>query len=244
MFTNPKFSPHFTYSSWSLNNELYDDNSIVEQFHAALRLGPSVIFIDGIMENKSESQPIKLSHWLPPHNDTKAKFVITLRRATKLFSDLSDYKSAVVSELTVFNGEDDYNKVYSKILSGQKSNLNPSDTRNNTLYSKYRSIFGLFSVTTHSSNPLFVQLIGKELSCFDNEIYKGNSMFHRRSTASTMLSDLSESSAAKANDVIDSYFEDVSTIREIIQKIISRYLAKRYNWTLKAKAGYPLSESK
>lgn len=233
-----------------MNNELYDTNSVVEQFHAALRLGPSIIFIDGIMENESETQPIKLNHWLPTVNDTKSKFVITSRRATKLFAELSNYRSATFNELNIFEGEGDYHNTFAKLLNAQRPHSKGLD-QNNVLYLKYKHLFSLnmFSISNHASNPLFVQLIAKELFCFDNVIYKSHPMFHRKSTASTMNSDATEGSsfnfkANNDNHVIESYFEDVLTIRELIQKIIARYLMKKYNWPVKTKAGHPLTKSK
>lgn len=200
------------------------------------------------MENESETQPIKLNHWLPTGNDTKSKFVITLRRATKLFAELSNYRSATFNELKIFECEDDYHNTFAKLLNAQKPNSKSLD-QNNVLYLKYKTLYNtnMFSISNHASNPLFVQLIAKELFCFDNVIYKSHPLFHRKSTASTLTSDGTDSSVFKANNdnhVIESYFEDVSTIREIIQKIIGRYLMKKYNWSVKAKAGQPLSKSK
>lgn len=218
-------------SSFVLNNEIHDINSIVEQFHAALRLGPSIICIDGLSELEHKQQTIKLSHWLPTTIDTNSKFILTLRKSTECYSELTAYKTSITSELVVFKGEQDYQNYFAKLLEAGISGAGGLD-QNNCLYNKSCGIYSLLKTANHASNPLFVQLIAKELFCFDHEIYRNHPMYSRKSTGSSLLSAESRTVMQQTeNHVIDSYIEDVSTIREVIQKIILRYLVKRYNWS-------------
>ena len=213
-----------------MNNELHDINSIVEQFHASLSLGPSIIFIDGLSEIESQKQLVKLNLWLPKKIETQTKFIITLRKATASYSELSSYKSSFLHNLIIFKSEEDYKITFAKLLNAQLSS-NGIDNKN-TLFSKFQTIYSMLKSANHARNPLFIQLIAKELLCFDNEIYKSHPIHHRKSVASSLFSSDTRSSLNMSeNHLLESYIEDVSTICEVIQKIIMRYITKRYNWS-------------
>ena len=209
----------------------------MEQFHASLRLGPSIIFIDGLSEIENQYQPVKLAQWLPKNINENSKFVLTLRKSTEWFAELASYNSSLATELVVFKVEEDYYKCFAKLLNTNVSvSSNGNGTGrlhdpNNCLYNKSCSIYSGLKSANHATNPLFVQLIAKELFCFDHEIYRGHPMFHRKSTTSSLFSTESRASMLSENHIIDSYLEDVSTLREVIQKILNRYLVKRYNWS-------------
>ncbi len=143
----------------------------------------------------------------------------------------------MASELVVFKTEDDYYRCFAKLLNANvNTNTSSSATGrfhdpNNCLYNKFCSIYNLLKMANHATNPLFLQLIAKELFCFDHEIYRNHPIFHRKSTTSSLFSADGRASILAENQIIDSYLEDVSTLREVIQKILNRYLIKRYNWS-------------
>lgn len=128
-----------------------------------------------------------------------------------------------------------------------------SNHSNNLIYGKFLSIYTELKTADHFSNPLFIQLIAQEIFTFDKEIYKNNPInsalnrrspynldrslesldtsreLKNRSPTASIRSSMSTESTSSVN-IINSYIEEVSTIREIIQKIIKRYI-KKFNWS-------------
>jgi len=243
-------------SSTSIDHELYDTKSIIEQFHASLTLGPAFIFIDGIGELETQNT-MSLNVWLPNKLQTTCKFVFTLSRSSDYYSELSVRKSCLSHELTVFNGDNDYREMFAKLIGLNLGTSLSNNHSSNLIYGKFLSIYSELKTANHFSNPLFVQLIAQEIFTFDKEIYKNNpilagSSMSRRSThnlerslvevdpdtarelknkspSASIKSSMSTDSTVSVN-VINSYIEEVSTIREIIQKIIKRYI-KKFNWS-------------
>ena len=231
----------------SLDHELYDTKSIVEQFHASLCLGPAFIYIDGLGELETQNT-IKLNTWLPNKLENNCKFVITLSKSSDYYSELITRRSCVSHELNVFNNDNDYREMFGKLIGLNLGNLSTNHS-NNVVYGKFLSIFSELKAADHVTNPLFIQLIAQEVFTFDKEIYKthpihvtsrkspgldhslteGHEISTNRSTSPSNKSSVSTSSSVSVN-VINSYIEEVSTIREIIQKIIKRYI-KKNNWS-------------
>ena len=139
-------------------------------------------------------------------------------------------------------------------LLGMKVDSTSTSNTNNVIYGKFLSFYNELKTSDHFSNPLFIQLIAQEIFTFDKEIFKTyplNAALNRRSPGnldrslveghetSRELSNRSPSMSVKSGlsnestmsvNIINSYIEEVSTIREIIQKIIKRYI-KKNNWS-------------
>ena len=233
-------------SSTSIDHELYDTKSIIEQFHASLALGPAFIFIDGLGELETQNT-ISLNVWLPNKLENTCKFVITLSRSSDYYSELSARKTSVSQELTIFKNDNDYREMFARLIGLNLGTLSNNHS-NNLIYGKFLNIYSELKTADHFSNPLFIQLIAQEIFTFDKEIYKNNpinSAVNRRSPRNhdrslaegpdpagdtlSVRSTMSTDSNVSVN-VINSYIEEVSTIREIIQKIIKRYI-KKFNWS-------------
>ena len=248
-------------STLSINDELYDTKSILEQFYASLNLGPVYIFIDGLNEC---AHAIKLSNWLPAKlENSECKFVFTLSKSCESFAELSARKSCIVRELGIFNKDTDYTSMFARLLCSSNANryeINYNQS-NNILFAKFMGFFHELKMANHIKNPLFIQLIANEIFTFDRDIYKthqvhidhalslaegrtaqvtnelkeGHKKLHVSSTnsggrkMSMMSSSSSESQKASVN-IINSYIEEVTTLRELIQKILKRYL-KKNNWS-------------
>jgi hypothetical protein len=249
--------------SYSLNNELFDKKSIIEQLHASLCLGPVTIFLDGLSEMDT-NHTVKICDWLPTKFDS-CKFVITLNRSSEHYADLVNTKSCIIHELNVFSNETDYRLMVAKILSNKNINSNEIDTdknllAKNVLYGKFISFLNELKLSNHYTNPLFIQMIAQEIFTFDKEIYKRNQVnmnivssnehvIRHDSTEhhSKITNELSgnpydkqalvsvnesNSTANHSVNIINSYIEEVSTLRGIMEKIIKRYINKKNNWSL------------
>lgn len=223
----------------SLDSELFDQKSIIEQFNAALLLGPANIFIDGLSElNPKMNLPI--GQWLPQKIDEpECKFVFTMRDSSEYYRELSKRSDCLLHNLILLDSISDYERFFKKYLGVTNA------TNSNVLYTKYLNIFNELKTSEHVNNPLFLTLIAQELFSFDKEIFKnhpvhmsrlnsvvtsvdgslveGHEIVTSRSSASSLLNN--------SVNIMNSYFEDVATIREIIEKILKRYLRKN-NWSV------------
>ncbi len=258
-------------STVSLNEELHDTRSILEQFNASLNLGPVYIFIDGLNEC---IHSFKLTSWLPAKLDNpECKFVITLSKSSESFAELSQRKSSVTKEFNLFTKDTDYTRMFAQLLC--TANPNRFDVAysqaNNILFAKFMSYFHELKTANHIKNPLYIQLIAQEIFSFDREIYKTHPVHieyalnvaenkevgkdltrelkerHKKlkpdiNTRKASMMSMSSTDSQKASvNIINSYVEEVTTLRELVQKIIRRYL-KRFNWSLNKNE--PLSHSK
>ena len=184
-----------------------------------------------------EEQQLKLSSWLPPNMHADVKFVLTLRKSSEVYSELSNYSTCVANELHVFDSDQDFHCIVSRQMELQNNSYN-SDP-NNILYAKFLSFYALLKSSNHASNPLFMQLIAKELFCFDADIYATHPLYAVVSKLRTPLL-AARSFQARVNtavtqppaNIIESYVENVYTLRELVQMIILRYLPKD-NWSIK-----------
>ncbi len=222
---------------------MHDSKSIIEQFHSSLELGPSIILIDGLDGLNSKQ---KLSTWLPPKIEAHTKFVLTLRKSSEYYTELKANSYCESFELNVFKQEKDYHNLFGKLL-----DVNSNKDSNNVLFGKFLSIFNEFKMAHHASSPLYAKLIAQEIFSFDKDIFKANPVtsarYPREDSASSSSFDLyddikvnsslsyssmSSSSARTTSsvNVMQNYIEEVSTLRELIQKIIKRYI-KRNNWS-------------
>ncbi len=231
-----------------LENDLSDSKSIIEQFHATLELGPSVIFIDGLDEINTKQ---KLTSWLPKVIETDSKFVFTMRKSSEYHAEFLANKQCISFELITFKNEKDYHSLFGKLLD---LNMNSKDN-SNVLFGKYLSISSDFQEAHHASNPLYSKLIALEIFSFDKDIFRASAanlsarvgaISRGDSTTSSSLeiyddvkvnsslsySSMSSSSNRTSNSVniMENYIEEVSTLRELIQKIIKRYIRKN-NWS-------------
>ena len=231
-----------------IENDLNDSKSIIEQFQASLDLGPSVIFIDGLDEISTKQ---KLSSWLPKIIETESKFVFTIRKSSEYYAEFQANKHCVSFELITFKNENDYHSLFGKLL-----DLNTNSKENsNVLFGKYMSISSDFQAAHHASNPLYSKLIALEIFSFDKDIFKAsaanlsarvgaNSRVDSTTSSSVGIYDdvkvnssLSYSSMSSSSNrtnnsvnIMENYIEEVSTLRELIQKIIKRYI-KKNNWS-------------
>jgi len=242
--------------TFGLNQELHDKRSIIDQFHASLGLGPVIIFIDGLTELNS-NHSIKLSTWLPNKLDSNCKFVFTLTKSSEYYNELNSRKASTSFELNIFSEENDYRLIFGKYLGIEDEyldNLN-HNLSNNALFGKFLSYFHELKTADHINNPVFIQVIAQELFSFDKEIYKTHPVYSNRKNSGSNLGQLdsdhgnlisstfvtqsvssnqsnnTSSLSASSINIINSYIEEVSTIREIIQKILKRYL-KKNNWSV------------
>jgi hypothetical protein len=120
----------------------------------------------------------------------------------------------------------------------------------NNLYEKALKSLPDLKTARHFSNPLYCQLIAQELFSYDKDIFEmhplgvsqqanelrysvsqdyenGKITSHRGSIK--RRGSISVASAGSLS-VFNSYIEEVCTIRELVQKIIKRYILK-YSWT-------------
>lgn len=189
-----------------------------------------------------------MNTWLPSSLESRWKFVLTMRKSSEYYAELKAKKECVAVEINTFKNDKDYHSLFSKILdinSAIKDN-------NNVLFGKYLSIFNDFKVAHHASNPLYTKLIAHEIFSFDKDIFKSNPIHvsdrYRtddsatpssidiyddiKAPSSLSYSSMSSNSVRTANSVsvMESYFEEISTLRELIQKIIKRYI-KKNNWS-------------
>ena len=224
----------------TLDSELFDHKSIIEQFNAALLLGPAIIFIDGLSELNSKTS-LPIDKWLPQKIDEpECKFVFTMRDSSEFLHELTKRTDCLVHNLILIDNQNDYDLFFKKCLGAN----DPGDSNSNVLYKKYLSIFNELKSSEHFRNPLFLSLIAQEIFSFDKEIFKNHPVHMSRmnSVSGSSLDDnlvegheivTSRSSASSllnnSVNIMNSYFEDVATIREIIQKILKRYLRKN-NW--------------
>jgi hypothetical protein len=262
-----------------LDHELYDRQSLIEQFQASLSLGAVCIFIDGLSE-LCPAHALKLNKWFPSKLEAECKFIFTLNKSSLYYSELAARKSTLAHDLRIFSSDNDYRALvsllygissYSSSSNDHDGNDHPSDDgappplpfndtshAGNALYAKFLSHFYELKTSTHIDNPLYVKLIAHEIFTFDKEIYQANPGAYLDNTSSSHLersyyfgsegvsagselgleaSQAIASSVKSSNvssnfvNVLSSYIEEVSTIREIIQKIIKRYL-KRNNWSV------------
>ena len=210
-----------------------------------MSLGPVIIFIDGLSEIDSKNT-VKLNTWLPNEIFTETKFVITLSKSSEYYSELLNRKSCLSHEIRLFENDLDYKNFYTKqILPESLNKLNGFHDKNNALYEKFLSILPELKMSNHYENPLFNQIIAQEIFSFDEEIYQANSINNSdqqyvdnemseshdypKSMSSLNISSKTSQSGANTNLLI-SYIEEVITLRELIQKVIKRYL-KKNNWS-------------
>jgi hypothetical protein len=250
----------------TLGDELHDTRSILEQFNAALGLGPVYIFIDGLNEC---THSLKLTTWLPAKLDNPdCKFVITLSKSSESYAELSQRKSCMTRELQLFAKDTDYMSVFAQLLCNANPNklaaglASSSNQSNNILFGMFMSHFHELKTANHIKNPLYIQLIAQEIFSFDREIYKTHPVLlthalnvaerkdtghhddlpkelkerHRKlrpdiNTRKASMMSMSSTESHKASvNIINAYIEEVTTLRELIQKIIRRYL-KKFNWS-------------
>jgi hypothetical protein len=243
-------------STFGLNQELHDKRSIIDQFHASLCMGPVIIFIDGLTELNA-NHSIKLNTWLPNKLDNNCKFVFTVTKSSEYYSELNARKVSTSYELNLFSEENDYRLIFGKYLGlddEQMDNLN-HNLSNNVLFGKFLSYLHELKTADHINNPVYIQIIAQELFSFDKEIYKTHPVYSNRKNSASNLAQLdsqhqnllrstfvtqsvsskqtnsSSNLSASPVNIINSYIEEVSTIREIIQKIIKRNL-KKNNWSV------------
>lgn len=259
-------------STSSLNEELHDPKSIVEQFHASLNLGPIYIFIDGLNECL---HTLKYSTWLPARiENPECKIVLTMSKSSDSFGELSSRKTCVVREVNMLTKDSDYTSFFARLLcSSNPHKFGPipnSNQSQNVLYAKFMSFFHELKTANHIKNPLYVRLIAQEIFSFDRDIYKthpvhiemalnqaegkgaglpgttlisrelkeghaklhGPSKYkdHHRKVSVVSAASSTDSTAKLSVNIINSYIEEVTTLRELIQKIVKRYL-KKNNWS-------------
>ena len=161
-------------------------------------------------------------------------------------------------ELSIFKEESDYRNIFGKLFGLNLNSLNNLNINhsNNVLYGKFMSFFNELKAAAHISKPLYIQLIAQEIFSFDKEIYKSHPVHisrrisqvdQRRTSLDKSLTEGHEIVASNRSsspnrssnsiqssvsvNVINSYIEEVLTLREIIQKILTRYI-KKYNWSV------------
>lgn len=236
-----------------LDNDLSDSKSIIEQFQSSLEFGSTVVFIDGLDDLINKQ---KLTSWLPNLAEmNETKFVITLQKSSDYYAELLNNKSCVSFALSTFKSDKDYHNLFSKILDSNSTRDN-----NNVLFGKYLSIFNEFKQAHHASNPLYAKLIAQEIFSFDKDIFrpvalqmsarfrpdesvtsKGSYETEEiKAHSSLSYSSMSSSSVrtTASSNIMENYIEEVSTLRELIQKILKRYI-KRNNWS--TNRGEPIS---
>ena len=312
-------------SSETLNQDFNDTRALIEQFHAALALGPVVIFIDGMSELVSK---VKLNEFLPNETNIKFanynyKFVLTLRKSSDNYTELVSHKNCKTQDLVAFSSDLDYINFFFKHLNSEEKLSSTSTfivptSSYNVLYNKFLRYINELKNSRHGKNPLYLQLIAQELFTFDKYVYPSHPIYAYSSkspTASQVFASnetgsnkklsqatsvdqkpvpslltrsllmknqgpdqarvgaqmmgstttlhsqaksmAAETASLKSHDnesakseaisgehqnLVDLYIEEVSTLREIVQKIFSRYIVKKGNWS--TNASQPLSTGK
>ncbi|CAF0851226.1 unnamed protein product [Brachionus calyciflorus] len=209
-------------SNRCLDSELYDQKSIIEQFNAAILLGPVFIFIDGLSE-LDPRRTLSLSTWLPKKLDeTECKFVFSLRNSSDVYKELRKRVDCVHHEMNLFQVDSDYELFFRKSLCVHETE------NSNVLYAKFLSIFNELKTSEHiqifKNHPVHLSRLNSVAgSGVDGSLVEGHEIVSSRSSASSLLNN--------SVNIMNSYIEEVSTIREIIQKILKRYLRKN-NWSV------------
>lgn len=238
--------------------ELHEKNSIIEQFQASLSLGAVCVFIDGLSE-LDPSHSIKLNKWFPSKLEPECKFIFTLNKSSEYMADLAERKSSCINELKLFANDKDYLSLYDLLYGVDNLNqpdfTNTDRAKSNFLFSRFSEQLKNLKRSLHKENPLYVKLIAHEIFSFDKEIYQTNAEYSEPNVnvnlEKSVYFDADEpveygagsgddavtASSIKSSTIISnpitlltSYIEEVSNIREVIQKIIKRYL-KKNNWS-------------
>jgi hypothetical protein len=151
--------------------------------------------------------------------------------------------------MNVFSNDFDYKVMFANILCIENKTQIIDDTKlssKNILYGKFLSVFNELKSSNHFSNPLFIQMIALEIFSFDKELFRKNKLYVNN--IEMILTDMSQYQMTSFDDdsnslatnstilsisgnIINSYIEEVSTLRGIFEKIIKRYI-KKNNWSL------------
>lgn len=174
---------------------------------------------------------------------------ICITHELNVFSNETDYRIMIAKILS------------NKNINSNEINTDKTLFAKNALYGKFISIFNELKSSNHFTNPLFIQMIAQEIFTFDKEIYKRHyvnmdmalNVISTEHTTHQIDSDLTEGHAQASNEwsensqnkqaivpvssnhsvnIINSYIEEVSTLRGIMEKIIKRYINKKNNWSL------------
>lgn len=156
-------------SKTTLDQDLHDRRSILEQFQAALSLGPLCLFIDGLSE-LAHDHTIPLVTWFPTKLDAECKLVFTMNRASEFFVELANKKQTQLLELRTFENDADYRLMFAKFYALDPDNHQYSSA--NTLYAKFLAHFHELKTSSHIDSPLFVTLIAQEIFTFDRDIHQ------------------------------------------------------------------------
>ena len=108
----------------------------------------------------------------------------------------------------------------------------------NKLYEKALTTLPELKTARNSTNPLFCLIIAQELFTFDKDLFEINtfippSIIDKRQSVFISSQDFDfDRNVASMNSVtvFNSYIEEVCTIRELVEKVINRYILK-YSWT-------------
>ena len=232
-----------------MNEILHDRKAIIEQLHAALKMGPVIVFIDGVGEVESKNV-VNLNVWLPMNLENNCKFIFTLNGTSSTYDFLIRTRKHQSIKLTMktFATDEDYIMFFARQFKIETSKLLsvsnkkevftiPSDllslenqNAHNKLYEKAIKSLAEVKLARNSYNPFFCLIIAQELFTFDKDIFE--IQFNLPEQRSSLVPDddlIANSSSSNAVTVFNSYIEEVCTIRELVEKVIKRYILK-YSW--------------
>lgn len=155
----------------SLDNELSNQYSLIQQFQASLSLGPLNLFIDGLSE-LDQNHTLAFDLWFPAKLQPDTKLIFTLRRTSDLYLNLSANKSVSVCEMRTFLSDSDHHALVARFFSFYADEIKRFDPNTNCLVAKYLDLFASMKESNHIDNPMFVSLMAHEVFTFDKEIHK------------------------------------------------------------------------
>jgi hypothetical protein len=209
-------------------------------------MGPVIVFIDGVGEVESKNV-VNLNVWLPMNLERNCKFIFTLNGTSSTYDFLIRTRKhqSIKLNMKTFQTDEDYIMFFarqfkiesSKLLnaSNKKVYRIPSDllslenqNTNNKLYEKAIKSLPELKLARNSYNPFFCLIIAQELFTFDKEIFE--IQFNNLEQRSSLIpdDDIKPNSSSSVT-VFNSYIEEVCTIRELVEKVIKRYILK-YSW--------------
>lgn len=174
----------------SLDQELSDQFSLIQQFQASLMLGPLWLFVDGVSE-LDPNHSIAFDIWFPTKFDSESKFVFTVRRTSDLYLNLTGIgsgssvantdassKSAQqhvsVCEMRTFLDDADNHAFVARFFSFYEDEIKGFNPNVNCLVAKYLDLYTNIKESNHVQNPMYITLMAHEVFIFDKEIHKNH----------------------------------------------------------------------
>lgn len=167
----------------SLDRELSDQYSLIQQFQASMRLGPVFLFVDGLSElDQNHSIPFDL--WFPERRldsssaPADTRFILTVRRTSELYLSLtspnSNNKTVSVCDMRAFLSDSDYHELVAPVFSFYSDEIRQFDPNLNCLVAKHLDLFASMKESNHIENPMYISLMAHEVFTFDKEIHRSH----------------------------------------------------------------------